>query len=457
MEPKSIIYQRSKAYTHAAIELLADQFPQREPERETGISEWARTSETTFELQNLELPYWRRAAWSHAETLHALTDHRLLAQALQQDPVVRRHIDTLVGTWRGARSFRIEEIADHLIWRMAEKKGGLVFDSAEFDRLFNDFDSDIRQTEIDYFAVAPIMGFQPEKVPIRLEPKLQIDRLTDEEIGRCLRVNVYPGIHSGGTLHLTYPFAVRYRFLEKKRFGDLSVDPAAIEAEQEALTSKILSVVHCLRLFKSGGVSIPSLVIFTPHWPLEGGTSGGMVEPRTVGGQYTLTSGECEAFQEFWKKYNLARRTPFIDGAIRRFGYAGERHRPEDRLVDLIVCAESLFLSDAGETRERGEMRFRLSLRFAVFADLQDYGRTDAFRLMRSAYDARSAIVHGGRISPNDLNLPKVGKATLSKFVEAVEEALRATLHQAIETQPIDKSRLVDWDALILGSSNSSN
>lgn len=146
-----------------------------------------------------------------------------------------------------------------------------------------------------------------------------------------------------------------------------------------------------------------------------------------------------------------ARKTRFIDAAIRRFGFAGERFRPEDCLVDLTISAESLFLSDAGETRERGEMRFRLSLRFGLFAELEGYTRVDAFRLMRNAYDARSALVHGGTIAEKELKLRNTGGVPLPKFVEAVEDALRRTLRKAIETKPFDKNQLVDWDRLALG------
>lgn len=50
----------------------------------------------------------------------------------------------------------------------------------------------------------------------------------------------------------------------------------------------------------------------------------------------------------------------FLDVAIRRFGYAHERPRLEDKIIDLIIGAEALFLSDYSKDSYFGEIRYRL-------------------------------------------------------------------------------------------------
>jgi putative transposase len=81
--------------------------------------------------------------------------------------------------------------------------------------------------------------------------------------------------------------------------------------------------------------------------------------------------------------------------AVKRFSYASERDRPDDRLVDLMIAAESLFLCSEDDPANRGELRYRLALRAAFFIDSRDYSRREVFNHMRKAYDNRSAIVHG--------------------------------------------------------------
>jgi len=47
-----------------------------------------------------------------------------------------------------------------------------------------------------------------------------------------------------------------------------------------------------------------------------------------------------------------------MEGALRRFNFAAERTLPEDAIVDLMIAAETLFLSEAAPV-DRGELRYR--------------------------------------------------------------------------------------------------
>jgi hypothetical protein len=88
--------------------------------------------------------------------------------------------------------------------------------------------------------------------------------------------------------------------------------------------------------------------------------------PRGAHG-YKLDQHEAEGFAPFWSSFEQARTRKFIATAIRRFGYSGERRLAEDALADSVIAMESLFLSDAGEAKERGELRYRLAQRLAFF------------------------------------------------------------------------------------------
>jgi hypothetical protein len=71
--------------------------------------------------------------------------------------------------------------------------------------------------------------------------------------------------------------------------------------------------------------------------------------------------------------FNRAMSTAVLANAVRRFSYACERDRPDDRLVDLMIAAESLFLGGESGPGNRGELSYRLSLRAAFFIDSRDY------------------------------------------------------------------------------------
>src|SRR5262249_13453507 len=120
----------------------------------------------------------------------------------------------------------------------------------------------------------------------------------------------------------------------------------------------------------------------------------------------------------------------------------------DDALVDYMISAESLFLSDPSS--DRGEMRYRLSHRAAIFIDSAQYIRRDVFGFMQRAYDARSAIVHGaGTPKLTKLKGPKGEMLSLHDFTELTGTLMREALRKAILSSNERGQLAVDWDALI--------
>ena len=151
----------------------------------------------------------------------------------------------------------------------------------------------------------------------------------------------------------------------------------------------------------------------------------------------------------FCAALDKARRKRLIDVAVRRFSYALERDRPDDTLIDLVIAAESLFLGDAGDPQERGELRFRFSLRAAFFLAPDIETRKRFFQFMRNAYDARSALVHGGEPDPRLFRV--FGQdLTLEQFIERLASELRKALHRAVEIRDAGSGGLLNWDELVL-------
>jgi Apea-like HEPN len=133
-----------------------------------------------------------------------------------------------------------------------------------------------------------------------------------------------------------------------------------------------------------------------------------------------------------------------------------ERERPDDRLVDLMIAAESLFLGGEDNPIDRGELRYRLELRAACFIDSKDYSQRKVFNHMRRAYDGRSAIVHGsGEPKPSTLKSPKHAPMSLHDFSELTAGLLRIALKKSIDVAAGSKGAkgpLLDWSALIIPS-----
>jgi len=107
-----------------------------------------------------------------------------------------------------------------------------------------------------------------------------------------------------------------------------------------------------------------------------------------------------------------------------------------------MICAESLFLADFGVPRDRGEHRYRLSLRSAVFIQSPPHTRRAIYAHMRRAYDARSAIVHdGGEPRPDVLKSLDGAQIPLDEFATTTEHSYELRFQRPSPQSRADQSQ----------------
>jgi Apea-like HEPN len=96
-------------------------------------------------------------------------------------------------------------------------------------------------------------------------------------------------------------------------------------------------------------------------------------------------SGECRA----WRYRH----------AVGRFRNSIERYSPSDpeRLLEYAIALEALYLSD--NSKDRGELAYRLALRAARFLESLLEKRKETFAVVNKLYGFRSRIAHGEDIS----------------------------------------------------------
>ena len=189
----------------------------------------------------------------------------------------------------------------------------------------------------------------------------------------------------------------------------------------------IEEAVHVLRLFKPGQAWITGAVYFTPGV----GTYHGLPIPHAsayatpFAADYELSASEAPALKTLWTSVRSVRARR-IQPALRRFGFAGDRIRSEDKLIDLVIAGEAIFL--AGETQESA---YKLALRSAVMLGGIEGNPSEIFRNMKRAYHARSKIAHGA--APPSLKFADGQPASLDDYVELVARYMRATLKILLE------------------------
>lgn len=133
-----------------------------------------------------------------------------------------------------------------------------------------------------------------------------------------------------------------------------------------------------------------------------------------------------------------------LEVALRRFADAKNRPRTDDRLIDLMIAAEALFLQDDGS-----ELSYRLALRASAFLGEGPEHRRLIFNTFRELYSLRSRAVHGTRLSA-------VQQQELGRLLPLGEGLLGQALRSACELVATNQRGFLDqmrgrWDDLIVG------
>jgi hypothetical protein len=104
-----------------------------------------------------------------------------------------------------------------------------------------------------------------------------------------------------------------------------------------------------------------------------------------------INPGDLADLRRCFTVAQRAQDYPALRSALHRYALAGSRQRHEDRLVDLVVGFEAVLLQGL-----QNELSHRFSLNGSSLSHwIHKAPRQPSYHLFRSAYAARSALVHG--------------------------------------------------------------
>ncbi len=358
---------------------------------------------------------------------------RTCADRARNDPTAGPQIDQLVGTATGGIQLTLDQIVRTLVGKMYTEDGHFEFDDNRFQQEWNLIYQYLSAETFDYVTIAPLPRFTAP-FPVDISENIVIDRLTDKEVNRCVRVGILgPLTPEFELISGQSAVGIRCTTSMEKVVGGADLVPETGSFGRRGpidATTIVDDVLTGLRLFKQGTVRCPGEVSGVKAWLLDAGHSYRIRASRAHDFcNYELRDMEVEELQKMWSDLTggtLDERR-FLAMALRRFNMTFERQQLDDQIVDLMIAAESLFLNDQGN---RGEQRFRLALRAAKFVESPRYDPRQVFALMREAYDIRSDLVHGGSIKK--IKLPNIPDAKLGDLVLASEEILRLGIRKTL-------------------------
>jgi len=307
-------------------------------------------------------------------------------------------------------------------------------------------------SEIEIEATTPLSGFYADVNEIKLSDRLTIVKLSESEIIELLRlrINIGMGFGPDNIILLKHQFAIKRTFSMPKLIGDKDILERIETVQPHGDRDQEQKVLNALRIFKIGKVHILGTVTKSLSIFIAGvNYNSGLPIKPSVHITYQLDKNEITNFLEFWRAYRGIKISEkhFLSVAIRRFSQSNERESIEDKIIDLMISAEAIFLSSGGSFQ--GELKYRLSHRAAMFIEDSTEKQKIIFKIMQQAYDVRSAIIHGTKPK-----LPKKDDGTLqslSEFSNDIEKLLRYSIKKLIELAKTAKttSKILDWDKII--------
>lgn len=304
-----------------------------------------------------------------------------------------------------------------LSYSYQDRLGRLVWDEEVFDEIYERFENFLYSENLIVTSVSPLYLFGCDLTePIELDTDVGIiPKEYDVNIKYLLNRFEVEGKHFcedyGWCIYARRKFSKSH---SKERASDDSEDIAKLE-----------DVLMSLRLLHSGSVhagplcsdeASPFAGIHGGHKLLSHSVLKRLPADYVIFELYTLKGEEIERLQRIYNQLARLnhRSRKFLDIPLGRFHDSYERRNERDKLIDLCIALESLYV------REKDELAYRLALRCAHFLERDEVKLEETFRAVKDIYDARSKIVHGTSGQPNE--------EQLEKLVTEAEEYVRRSI-----------------------------
>lgn len=353
--------------------------------------------------ESYEVTHWKRLAYSIQNTFNKFTGYSDCVSTLLSNPKMKEYLPG-----EGDESYIKQILLPEFISEYLRKKENLEFEEDSFKALYLDFEDYLFARSLSYQAWTLLKGFEMEHDKIKLEDNLIIRKTTEAELSFLL-TEARTGMSSLKTSDI---LKKPNRFVIETKF---SVQKDDSKREKIALR-RFDSVVLALRIFSGEDVNYQYRITEPLNEYFGSGKTISVEHGKNPVSKFYLSSKRCEGFKDFWNKHReifLEKNIPKqLNIAFKRFSFALDRKELEDRLIDLIVSLESLYLK-SGEIQE---LSYRLSQRGALLLGETKEEKTTIKETIKEAYNLRSKIVHG------------VGAKVDKEFLSEIQSLVRKSL-----------------------------
>ncbi len=406
-------------FIESSLKLLGKKFGRSLPFNEISVPERLEDHALTYKMEKVLDFSWY--LYESAEAFGNLIETQKLIDELMNNEITSK--------WVGKpKNFDVEPLSkkENYTWifkkhlskalnRYLKEAKSYKFKKNVSKKVYREFGEFLSRDYENFTIFAPITGFNSDIDEIKLDENLVIRRITDEE---------YKRVHREGESRLMpmsiwdthyIDFVITYKYTRN------------VGEPHDTSSSKKLfeNVIAALRLFKKGNVGFNYFYSTPDHWLSPFGLiSGGDLDYKHYGGsEYKLEESEVRDFINFWRDFTSLRleQYRFLALAINRFNLSQERlYRPQDKLIDLMIALESLYL------RDKRELSFKLSTRAGRILKEDPEERKETAEFIKKAYNMRSSAVHGSEVE-KEITINDT-KLNINQVIDKLEDIVRSSI-----------------------------
>jgi hypothetical protein len=402
-----------------------------------------------------------RSMFLDRSTAHTRCNHsRAFVSAIASEPELSRLVGKVVGAGSNLVLLTPEKIATTVlpVDTSYDKPNDMrLGDPNVIEQVLRRLHAVVQEDTFDVVFVTPIWALELQ-TPLELEPGLVLDQISDDETLMALQMTV---IVAGGDLGsrkrykrepyrrivLRRTVALPKTILDRMPTPDELVDVVSKSEEPHGFDDPE-RLLDLLPLVSSGHAwtgATMSWAVAGPPWSIRsasciGTAVPGLGEQRTPRPSITLDDAAAMALSRYWNSLATHEPERGVALALRRLRAAAERRNETDRILDLVIAAEAVYLSDDDS---HDELRFRTSLRAAFYLESNRVARRIVYKVMCTAYDVRSDVAHGRE--PRTVKFAGT-EISMNDLADRVELILRRTLQKRL-----DEGIEPDWASLIVG------
>lgn len=371
--------------------------------------------------------------------LDTFAEMAAVSAVVAADEVLRERVDCVVGvefalTYRQLGWTLVQQILEPMVAAVR----GYRFDQDAFDVAYSRLEEGLLATRARLVEAVPLNAFTPTAgiEAVTLQGGLVLQAMSDRQMSAAIGYHAVPVTFAGGPNSVTVSRFHQWALTRCTSYPvcssvDMPAHPTA--PVFPSLVEPASHLVTALRLVCGGSITATRAIRCQPDddFPQGLGPTASLSalpafdeeRPTILGREQVDTVREVYNFLT----HPAVRENRGLQTALRRLVLAGANRVPTDRLIDLMVCAEVLFIKLPGLPQDRRKQDKVVAGATALLADdpvLQaPPGRIDA--LLRLGYRLRNDEMHGDDPGRRELYVLS-GQPTveLSAVVDDIERVI---------------------------------